>query len=344
MTPSFDQQHLRLFVALARHLSMRRAAGELRLTASGVSRSLAMLERTWGCRLFDRTPRRMTLTRVGCDLLPLAVAALERLDALQARLPDESDSSPQPDRELQVGASGALGQRILPAVLREFRDACPKCRVKVVPGASPAAHQSLREGRLDLILTLRPTALDGMSFDELAEDDLQFVLHPLHPWAVERRVKLEDLGARRLILPGEDDETGAMVRRYFLEDGIAIEPCIEMGDEEAIKQFVRHDLGVAVLPKWIVAGELSRGELTTLPLGRRRLRRQWGVLHRRGHIPDFAEHLLTSICGVVLRDRVETNTEPPASGTDAPLPSANGIPVSRHRPKPIAATTNTEFH
>ncbi len=344
MNPSFDQQHLRLFVALARHLSMRRAAGELRLTASGISRSLAMLERSWGCRLFDRTPRRMALTRVGCELLPLAEAALERLGALQAGLPNDSDPTQQHDRELRIGASAALGQRVLPAVLREFRDTCPRCWVRIVASDGPPALHGLRDGRLDLVVTLRPAALDGLAFDELAEDDLHFVLHPLHPWAVERRVNLEEMGERRLILPGAEDETGAMVRRYFQEDRIEIKPCIETADEESIKQFVRHDLGVAVLPRWIVAGELARGELTTLPLGRRRLRRQWGVLHRRGHALDFAEHLFTSVCGVVLRDRLELAT-PPAPATDAvpPQPLNGGIPVSERGPKPIAVPANTEF-
>src|SRR5689334_10595991 len=123
MKPSFDHQHLRIFAVLARQLNMRRAAAELGLTPSGVSRSLAMLERGWGCCLFDRTSRGMALSRAGRELLPLATGVLERLETLEeglrlAALPGE--------RPLRIGAASALGPAVLPAAVREFRETCPR--------------------------------------------------------------------------------------------------------------------------------------------------------------------------------------------------------------------------
>jgi LysR family transcriptional regulator, low CO2-responsive transcriptional regulator len=303
MKPGFDHQHLRIFVVLARHLNMRRAAAELSLTPSGVSRSLTMLERSWSCRLFDRTSRGMALSRAGRELLPLAEGVLERLGSLEERLRTTGDSG---DGQLRIGAAAALGPLVLPAAVREFRETCPRWSVKIDLGNERQAEAGLRENRFDLALLIQPASLDGLSFELLAEDELQFVVHPLHPWAVERRVRVAELGQRRLILPERQDETFRLVDAYFREEGIAIDPLIEIANEESIKEFIRLDVGVGILPRWMVADEVQRGQLTTLPLGRRRLRRRWGVLTLRGRTADFAEHLFANICGAILRQRIGT--------------------------------------
>ena len=56
---------LRAFDAVARHLSFRAAAGELRVTQSAVSHQIAELERRLGVELFERAGRRVALTTQG---------------------------------------------------------------------------------------------------------------------------------------------------------------------------------------------------------------------------------------------------------------------------------------
>lgn len=56
---------LRVFVAAAQHQNFRRAADQLALTESAVSRQIASLEKQIGVLLFVRSKRRVTLTQVG---------------------------------------------------------------------------------------------------------------------------------------------------------------------------------------------------------------------------------------------------------------------------------------
>jgi DNA-binding transcriptional LysR family regulator len=56
---------LRVFVAAARHQNFRRAADQLALTESAVSRQIASLERQIGVELFTRSKKRVVLTQVG---------------------------------------------------------------------------------------------------------------------------------------------------------------------------------------------------------------------------------------------------------------------------------------
>ncbi|MBB3896656.1 LysR substrate-binding domain-containing protein [Roseococcus suduntuyensis] len=72
---------LRAFEACARHLSVSRAAEELSLTQSAVSRQLAALEGQLGLRLFQRVRQRLVLTAAAASYAPEVRAALARIDS-----------------------------------------------------------------------------------------------------------------------------------------------------------------------------------------------------------------------------------------------------------------------
>jgi len=69
--PSLDL--LRGFEAAARHLSFTKAAQEMHLTQSALSRQIRELEEQLGVELFDRRHRALSLTDAGRLLLPTAV-------------------------------------------------------------------------------------------------------------------------------------------------------------------------------------------------------------------------------------------------------------------------------
>jgi LysR family transcriptional regulator, glycine cleavage system transcriptional activator len=82
--PSLDA--LKGFDAAARHLSFTRAAGELSLTQSAISRQVQTLEEQLGVRLFARGVRKLTLTPEGERLHRAAAKALADLGEVCAGL------------------------------------------------------------------------------------------------------------------------------------------------------------------------------------------------------------------------------------------------------------------
>ncbi len=71
MADPFDLRSLRMFVLIARHGGLRRAAGELGLTPSALSHRLRALEDDLGFPLFERTRANMILTPPGRALLAI---------------------------------------------------------------------------------------------------------------------------------------------------------------------------------------------------------------------------------------------------------------------------------
>jgi len=296
-----DSHQLLVFSTLASSLNMTRAARDLGLTPSAVSHCLKALEEDLGCRLFDRGPGQMALSPAGREFLGAARDILESMQDVRGRVRASSDWR---QGQLRIGASGTACEFILPPTLREFRESFPGFTIKIEQTSSPQAFARLNEGQLDLALLTGASNFSTVEFNFIGEDDLQFFVDPLHPWAVKRKVSREDIPNHKLILPEKGSNTYALIESYFRGENIRIQPFIEIANEQAIKQFVRLGLGVGILPRWLAAEDVERGLLVGLPLGRRLLKRRWGLVYSKARKPNLAENLFVSICRRVFRELV----------------------------------------
>lgn len=293
MSRVLDSRQLLAFAALARCQSFTRAAKELFLTQSAVSHAIKSLETELGSRLVDRAGRRVTLTQAGEQFLPHAERILREMDAARAGLDALSRWG---HGRLRVGASTTACEYILPTVLREFKQSFPKCEIAIEPGDHAQQLRLLQENTIDLAVTLAPETTGEFEFVPLFEDDLQFVTSPVHPWAREGAVIRESIPNETLVLYNKSSTTFRRVSEYFREERIALGHYIELGSMDAIKELVKIGLGVGVLAPWIARRELDNGALVSFPLGRRKLRRHWGVLHLKGRRLPLGEETFIGLC------------------------------------------------
>src|SRR5205085_4168001 len=137
---NFSNVDLRLFAALdavGRTHSFVAAARELGYTQSAISQQIARLERAVGQKLVERPggPRPVALTEAGTLLLRHADAIVAQLDAAEADMSALAEGAAGP---LRVGILQSVGARILPALLRRFRDEWPRVEVQVYEEADVA--------------------------------------------------------------------------------------------------------------------------------------------------------------------------------------------------------------
>lgn len=293
-------------MTLARTMNMSRAAEELHMTVSGVSHCLKALETDLGCRLFERNSRKVAISPVGVEFLPEAGRILDQMATLRGKIQAWSDWR---KGQLLIGANGTACQFLLPPVLREFRESFPDFTIRIEQCTSRQAITMLQENKLDLALLTEPAEHSpAIQFNVIGQDDLQFIVKALHPWAVKRKAQWQEIPNCRLILPERGGNTYDLIESYFRGEDIRIEPFLEIANEQAITEFVRLDLGVGILPRWIVAGQIEHGLLVALPLGRRRLRRRWGVLHAKSRKLNLADDLFIKISRSVLRSLINSSS------------------------------------
>ena len=115
---------LRAFEAAARHLSFTRAAQELAITQSAVSRHVRTLEADFGCRLFERAGRGLRLTESGRLLLPGLQQGFSALQAACASLRSDEGA-------LRMKAPSTLTMRWLMARLSRFRLQQPDIEIQL---------------------------------------------------------------------------------------------------------------------------------------------------------------------------------------------------------------------
>ncbi|MEO6003257.1 MAG: LysR family transcriptional regulator [Opitutus sp.] len=293
MNRPLDSRQLAAFVALARCQSFTRAAKDLFLTQSAISHAIKALESEVGSRLVDRAGRRVLLTQAGEQFLRHAEKILREMDAARAGLDALSRWG---HGRLRVGASTTACQYLLPTVLREFKQSFPKAVITIEPGDHAHQVELLENNRIDLAIMLEPESAGEFDFVPLFEDELRFLTSPMHPWAIKGRISREALEAETLIHYNKSSYTFRLVSEYFREERFAFGHAIELGSMDAIKELVKIGVGVGVLAPWIARTELESGALVDFPLGKKRLRRTWGVAHLRGRRLPLGEETFIGLC------------------------------------------------
>ncbi|MEO0914778.1 MAG: LysR family transcriptional regulator [Pseudomonadota bacterium] len=149
---------LRAFEAAARHLSFKHAAGELCVTASGVSQQVKGLETTLGVDLFRRLPRGLLLTDAGEAYLKEIGAAFHLISAATDAL-----SADLPARRWRLGVAPGLGADMRATVAR---------RVAGLASSVVAAEDLalVLEGTLDALLRGPMAVHPGLHLDTLEID------------------------------------------------------------------------------------------------------------------------------------------------------------------------------
>ena len=293
MQPLLDSRQLRAFSALARTGSFTRAAQELGLSQSAVSHAMKALEDEVGCRLLDKVGKKTTLTQAGEQLFYHAEKILREMDSARQGITRLGSWG---QGKLRVGAGVSVCQHILPVVIREFKESFPTCALTVEPAEGVTTLEMLRSQRVDLAVGLQPGRDEPLEFRALFEDELMFVVHPLHPWAQAGKVDRATIVKQSYIFYHRASSTYRMTQDYFRSEGLVLPGAIEFGSMEAIKELVKAGLGVSVLTPWIARVELAQGSLVALPLGRRKLRRSWGILHWRERRLSLAEETFAGLC------------------------------------------------
>lgn len=270
---------IQAFVSLAGSLSFSRTADELYTSQSTVSKHIAALEKEVGMKLFERSSRRVRLTREGEYLLPYAqrlLADSRQFDQAVATCRQEQTQT------LDLYAIPTMTNYDFFKAVTAFMGRYPEIDLLFHEGESRDLAQKLRRPQ-DLLFLRKWDEKLHPDFDYLffEDDELALFVAGKDPLAKKKQVKLADLAGARFLTLGE--------RTYFEKKNLAA--CQKAGYEpnfvyqgeriEAILEMVRQQLGIALLMKKSV----SASQL----IGLKRL--------------DLAETISSQLCLVRLKGR-----------------------------------------
>ena len=103
-----------------------------------------------------------------------------------------------------------------------------------------------------------------------------------HPLTRKKNIKLKELTRERFLKRETGSGTRFVFDQLLEENGLHIEPYMELGSSEALKQGVMAGLGIAVLSLHSVQLERNAGKLTVLDVEGFPLKRRWYAAHLKG--------------------------------------------------------------
>ena len=251
------RRHLQIFLRVCDcGCNLTRAAEALYLSQPAVSQAVAELEQYYGARLFERMGRRLYLTLAGERFREYAVHIEALFDHMEKGL-RSGDSSGL----VRVGASITVGSQFLPYYVKAFRQKDPAIEVQVRVRPSKELERALHTNQLDLALVEDAVQGEGLMAEPYMEDELVGICSPCGPFEQGELVSRELFLQQKFLLREPGSGTREVFDRALAAAGVTADPLWESASTGALVNAAMEGLGVAVLPRRLVAVPLARGRV-----------------------------------------------------------------------------------
>ncbi|PKA73193.1 DNA-binding transcriptional LysR family regulator [Pseudomonas baetica] len=187
---------LEIFSLVAELRGFTLAAHRLGISQSAVSHAMKSLEQELGVELLRRHQSQVELSDIGEQLLLRARAMLGLANTLRQ---EAADARGMKRGTLRIGSFGPTSSiRLLPSILRRYREAHPGIEVHINEGPDRQVIQWLEERRIDIGFVVLPEE----RFDTFAliEDQMVALLPTAHPLAARPALSLKELCADPFVL------------------------------------------------------------------------------------------------------------------------------------------------
>lgn len=239
-----DIKLLRAFIQLTDTGHYGKAAANLFVTASTLSKQIQALETTVGGPLFERGRHGAKLTPLGKLLQREARALLRLSDDVETRM-QRAVAGLTGSLDIGFGVSTLI---IAPRLIASFRAMAPDSQITLKDLPSSEQHQRLLDGKLDLGFCRAPDEIGELSFMQVLEEQLSLVL-PLGtmPPHRDRFSTLNSLGFVALS-PSRGPGLDAQIRQWCALANFKPRIVQHADDISTIHAVVAAGLGAALLP------------------------------------------------------------------------------------------------
>jgi LysR family transcriptional regulator, transcriptional activator of the cysJI operon len=271
-----DFRHLNIFLTVCETGNMTHAAKELYMTQPSVSQAIAELEKYYNVRLFERLNHRLYLTAAGEHLRSYARHILNLSEQARKELADLGQGG-----KLRIGASLTIGAYLLPGLVAAFHAQHPEIEVFTLVDNTALIEEKILGDQLDLGLVEGPVSSAHIAEEAYADDHLVFVASPLHPLANQPVVTVQELSGQAFIVRETGSGTQAIFEHAMLAAQMRWKVAGIYNNNEAVKQAVSANLGLAVVSKIAITEEVRQGKLITLNVQGMSLQRKFNLIYHQ---------------------------------------------------------------
>lgn len=256
-----DYKDLQSFLVLASIAHLSKAAEQLHMSPSSLSRRLARMEQETGAQLLDRQASPLILTPAGQKFLRHAEHTLADWDLLRTEVDTQvSDLKGSLTLYCSVTASFSL----LPDLLSVFRERYPQVELKILTGDAEESIPRVLSGAADVVVAARPDILDSrLTFGALTSSPLRFIAPRNSSLIAALQSGAPDWSQVPMLMA-----TGGLARdrvdQWFKAQGVKPQVYAQVSGSEAIVSMVALGVGVAVVPELVLKNSPVAGRVRVL--------------------------------------------------------------------------------
>ncbi len=254
MNQSASLLDIRLFVAAFEERSFTLAAQRENATQSGVSQHVKALEDRLGAALFVRL-------KSGLEPTPAGRAYYDKcLDVLRAEAASREAVRPfanSAEASLVIGLMPTLTRCALAPALARFLNLCPNATIRIVEGYSGALTRMTQADEIDFAIVPTFAGLDGLRQSAFLQTRELLVSRASEAAPPRTALRLADIDALRLVLPGSANTRRQTIETYCARAGARIEKVLELDAMFGTLDFVARTDWRTILPAVLVGDQVG---------------------------------------------------------------------------------------
>lgn len=236
----------KVFLQVGKRKSFSKAAKELYMTQPAVSQAIMQLERELDTRLFNRTPRGVSLTNEGSLLFEYINSAINLINTGEEKILEFKDLAVG---ELKIGVGDTISKYFLLPYLEEFHNKYPNLKFKIINGTTLELCALIKSGEIDIAICNLP--VDDPSLEVIPCRDVRdiFVCGDKYKDLAKYKISLQEIVKYPLIFLEPSSNSRKYVEKFMLSKGIEISPEFELGSFDLLLEFAKINLGIACVVK-----------------------------------------------------------------------------------------------
>ena len=288
----YSLRQIEVFLAIAHHENVSRAAEQLALSQSAASGALKDLESQFDTLLFDRLGKRLKLNQQGRAIQAKAEALIAQAKALQNALSQNSELG-----DLNIGATVTIGNYLLVDLMARYQQQAQNARIQLDIANTESIVRELLNFDIDVGMLEGETQHPELEIHPWRTDNLLCFCAPEHPLAKQSTVSIDELINDHWILREPGSGTRQAFDRAMHGYLSQLHIAFEFDHTEVIKQAVSRRLGIGCLSDIALEEDINHGRLVALNCPQLDFSRQLYIaIHRQKFRTASLEHWL-NLCG-----------------------------------------------
>lgn len=252
-------EDMAMFVRIVEAGSITKAAEQLNIAKSAVSRRLKELETRLGSQLISRTTRQSNLTQAGEQYYQKVCHILSEVDALNE---ETSDAPTRIEGTLKMTAPLSFGLMHLDDVIHEYANQHPDLNFEL---DFSDRHVDLVEEGFELAIRIREMQDSSYQAKRLALIRYTLCASPQYLDKMGTPKTVEDLAKHEILQYGlSKSSTIALIDQQGKKHKIDVHSKIKVNNGDFLREMAVKGHGIAFLPTFITYQTLARGELVPL--------------------------------------------------------------------------------